>query len=114
MQGSECDRMSKKADPIADAWAEIDAGSDTLKLRDLVGQTFIIESVRLVNTPYGQTYVGQISSESLGVVDAWLTPSEGGDLFKKIAAVEADESWPRTVLLTKDEGEKGAYHLDLV
>ena len=106
--------LSKKQDPIADAWAEIDAGSDTLKLRDLVGQTFAIESVRLVNTPFGQTYVGQISSDSLGAVDAWLTPSEGGDLFKKIAAVDALEGWPITVLLTKDEGEKGAYHLDRI
>ena len=106
--------MSKKQDPLGDAWASIDDSEETLKLRDLVGQTFTIEGVRLVNTPYGQTYVGQINSETLGLVDAWLTPSEGGIIFRKIAAADDLDSWPLTVLLTKDEGDKGAYHLQVV
>ena len=106
--------MSNKDDAIRDAWAEIDEASQTLKLRELVGQTFTIESVRLVNTPYGQTYVGEITSDTLGARDAWLTPSEGGQIFKRIAAVDSLDGWPVTVLCTKDDGDKGAYHLSLV
>ena len=106
--------MSKKQDPIDEAWAAIDAGGETLKLSELVGQTFSINRVDLVNTRNGQAYVGQVSSDTLGEERAWLTTSEGGRLFQKIAAVDEANGWPLTVLLTKEDGEMGAYHLDRI
>ena len=53
MQGSECDRMSKKTDALDAELAEIGVSTDfpeTLSTAALQGQTFSIDGVRLVST----------------------------------------------------------------
>ena len=104
--------MSKKQDTIAAELAEIAEASDfpdTLKTADLVGQTFSIDSVRLVTTENGDRYVGQITIDG-SLEEAWLS---GSKLHQQVAVLE-EHGLPRTVLLTKGDGQFDPYLLQVV
>ena len=87
MQGSECDRMSKKTDALDAELADIGVSTDfpeTLSTAALQGQTFSIDSVRLVSTENGERYVGQITLDG-NPQEAWLS---GSKLHRQVAALE--------------------------
>ena len=112
MQGSECDRMSKKTDALDAELAEIGVSTDfpeTLSTAALQGQTFSIDSVRLVSTENGERYVGQITLDG-NPEEAWLS---GSKLHRQVAALEA-HGLPVTVLLTKGDGQFDPYLLQRV
>ena len=98
------DDLQTRLDAIIDDAASSDF-PDTLSTSALVGETFIITSVELKTWPAsdnataGEGHVAQISSESLGEVEAWLT---GSVLRPLLEAIEAD-GFPATVLLTRKE-----------
>ena len=114
--------MSKKQDELQTRIDAIvtDAASsdfpDTLKTSDLVGQTFTINNVALKSWPAtdnsaaGEGHVAEISSETLGEVDAWLT---GNVLRPILEAIEAD-GFPATVILTRAETFGNPYILSIV
>ena len=104
--------LSKKTDSIAAELAEIAESSDfpeTLKTADLVGQTFSIDSVRLVTTENGDRYIGQITVDG-SLEEAWLS---GSKLHQQVAALQT-HGLPRTVLLTKGEGQFDPYLIQVV
>ena len=104
--------MSKKQDTIAAELATIAEATDfpeTLKTADLVGQTFSIDSVRLVTTENGDRYIGQITIDG-SLEEAWLS---GSKLHQQVAVLEA-HGLPRTVLLTKGDGQFDPYLLQVV
>ena len=109
--------MSKKTDAIAAELAEIAESSDfpdTLKTADLVGQTFTIESVRLVQTENGPRFVATISNGDYDSVEAWLSgSSDNSKLHRAVAALEL-HGFPSTVLLTKEDEQFAPYVLQLV
>ena len=103
--------MSKKTDAIAAELASIAESSDfpeTLKTADLVGQTFSIDSVRLVTTENGDRYIGEITVDG-SLEEAWLS---GSKLHQQVAVLEA-HGLPRTVLLTKGDGQFDPYLLEV-
>ena len=104
--------MSKKQDTIAAELAEIAEATDfpdTLKTAALVGQTFSIDSVRLVTTENGDRYIGQITIDG-SLEEAWLS---GSKLHQQVAVLEA-HGLPRTVIITKGEGQFDPYLLQVV
>ena len=114
--------MSKKQDDLQTRIDGIvaDAASsdfpDTLKTSDLVGQTFTINNVELKSWPAtdnsaaGEGHVADISSDSLGETQAWLT---GNVLRPILEAIEAD-GFPATVILTRAETFGNPYILSIV
>ena len=112
MQGSECDRRSKKTDALDAELAEIGVSTDfpeTLSTAALQGQTFSIDGVRLVSTENGERYVGDITLDG-NPEQAWLS---GSKLYRQVAALEA-HGLPVTVLLTKGDGKFDPYLLQRV
>ena len=104
--------MSKRQDTIAAELASIAEASDfpeTLKTADLLGQTFSIDSVRLVTTENGDRYIGEITVDG-SLEEAWLS---GSKLHQQVAVLEA-HGLPRTVLLTKGDGQFDPYLLQVV
>ena len=104
--------MSKKQDTIAAELATIAEASDfpdTLKTADLVGQTFSIDAVRLVTTENGERYIGEITLDG-SLEEAWLS---GSKLHQQVAVLEA-HGLPRTVLITKGDGQFDPYLLQVV
>ena len=114
--------MSKKQDELQTRIDAIitDAASsdfpDTLKTSDLVGETFTINSVELKTWPAsenataGEGHVAEISSESFGESQAWLT---GSVLRPILEAIETD-GFPATVILTRAETFGNPYVLSIV
>ena len=104
--------MSKKTDTLVAELATIAEASDfpeTLKTADLLGQTFSIDSVRLVTTENGDRFIGQITIDG-SLEEAWLS---GSKLHQQVAVLEA-HGLPRTVLLTKGDGQFDPYLLQVV
>ena len=100
--------MSKNKDNLESRLAAIVEAAtssdfpDTLSTADLVGQTFTIHSVELKSwdtpTP-GEGHVADISSDSLGDVQAWLT----GTVLRPLLEEIVSDGLPATVLLTRRE-----------
>ena len=109
--------MSKKTDAIVAELAEIAESSDfpdTLKTADLVGQTFTIESVRLVDTENGPRFVATVSNADLDSVEAWLSgSSHTSKLHRAVASLET-HGFPHTVLLTRGSEQFDPYLLQLI
>ena len=104
--------MTKKIDSLNAELAAIATSSDfpeTLKTSALQGQTFTIDSVRLVSTENGERYVGQITLEG-EPQEAWLS---GSRLHQQIELLES-KGFPVTVLLTKGDGQFDPYTLQVV
>ena len=110
--GRQVNVLSKKTATLAAELADIAESSDfpeTLKTADLVGQTFSIDSVRLVTTENGDRYVGQITVDG-SLEEAWLS---GSKLHQQVAVLES-HGLPRTVLLTKGDGQFDPYLLQVI
>ena len=110
--GRQVNVLSKKTDTLAAELADIAESSDfpeTLKTADLVGQTFSIDSVRLVTTENGDRYIGQITVDG-SLEEAWLS---GSKLHQQVAVLES-HGLPRTVLLTKGDGQFDPYLLQVI
>ena len=104
--------MSKKINSMNTELEAIASATDfpeTLKTSALQGQTFTIDSVRLVTTENGARYVGQITLEG-EPQEAWLS---GSKLHQQVEFLES-QGFPVTVLLTKGEGQFDPYLLQVV
>ena len=104
--------MSKKLDALDAELAEIGVSTDfpeTLSTAALQGQTFSIDSVRLVTTENGERYIGDITLDG-NPEQAWLS---GSKLHRQVAALET-HGFPVTVLLTKGDGQFDPYLLQRI
>ena len=102
--------MAKKNN-LNDTLSSIAEASDfpeTLSTAALNGKTFELVDARLVETMHGERFVGTLNLDG-NTVEAWLS---GSKLHQQVDAVVAD-GLPRTVCITKGEGQYDPYLLTL-
>lgn len=81
-----------------------------LSTKELVGETFVIEEVREVNTEFGDRNIATIRLNGAGESeDAWLN---GAILSRQIEELIADDNLPATVKLATDPSARDAYILE--
>ena len=78
--------------------------AETLSTSALIGKTFTINNVKLVNGKHGETYVGDLTLDGKNV-EAWLS---GNVVFRQISALVEGDALPReNVTIFRDADKYG-------
>ncbi len=102
--------MAKKND-LNDTLSSIAEATDfpeTLSTAALNGKTFDLLDARLIDTINGERFIGTLNLDG-NTVEAWLS---GSKLHQQVDAVVA-AGLPRTICITKGEGQYDPYLLTL-
>jgi hypothetical protein len=79
-----------------DAIAESNDFEETIRTADLVGQKFVINSVKTVNGLHGESYVGEITIDG-ELREAWLSGKKLSQALDQITEADALPYGPVTI-----------------
>ena len=103
--------MAKKTDDLHETLSSIAEANDfpeTLSTAALNGKTFELVDARLIDTINGERFIGTLNLDG-ETVEAWLS---GSKLHQQVDALVV-AGLPRTVCITKGEGQYDPYLLHL-